>query len=87
VARPLVRLQAIFGVMLLALLVLLGRAAEVQVVQGRSEVGAALISPSTGFNRLVFGERFAPVFPSLGGPGHRRAYRTRGAPRPPWRAE
>ena len=34
-ARPLVRLQAIFGVMLLALLVLLGRAAEVQVVQGR----------------------------------------------------
>ena len=28
------------------------------------EVGAALISPSTGFNRLVFGERFAPVFPS-----------------------
>jgi len=35
VARPLVRLQAIFGVMLLALLVLLGRAAEVQVVQGR----------------------------------------------------
>ena len=33
-ARPLVRLQAIVGVMLLALLVLLGRAAEVQVVQG-----------------------------------------------------
>jgi Domain of unknown function (DUF3943) len=28
------------------------------------ELGAALISPSTGFNRLVFGERFAPVFPS-----------------------
>jgi len=35
VARPLARLQAIFGIMLLALLVLLGRAAEVQVVQGR----------------------------------------------------
>ena len=34
-ARPLARLQAIFGIMLLALLVLLGRAAEVQVVQGR----------------------------------------------------
>jgi len=34
VARPLARLQAIFGIMLLALLVLLGRAAEVQVVQG-----------------------------------------------------
>jgi hypothetical protein len=28
------------------------------------ELGAAVISPSTGFNRLVFGERFAPVFPS-----------------------
>ncbi|TMQ23897.1 MAG: DUF3943 domain-containing protein [Candidatus Rokuibacteriota bacterium] len=28
------------------------------------ELGAALISPSTGFNRLAFGERFAPVFPS-----------------------
>jgi uncharacterized protein DUF3943 len=28
------------------------------------ELGAALISPSTGFNRLVFGERFAAVFPS-----------------------
>ena len=28
------------------------------------ELAAALISPSTGFNRLVFGERFKPVFPS-----------------------
>jgi Domain of unknown function (DUF3943) len=28
------------------------------------ELGAALISPSTAFNRLVFGERFKPVFPS-----------------------
>jgi hypothetical protein len=28
------------------------------------EVGAALLSPSTGFNRLAFGERFRPVFPS-----------------------
>jgi len=28
------------------------------------ELGATAISPSTGFNRLVFGERFAPVFPS-----------------------
>ncbi len=28
------------------------------------ELGAALISPSTGFNRLAFGDRFAPVFPS-----------------------
>jgi len=28
------------------------------------ELGAALISPSTAFNRLLFGERFKPVFPS-----------------------
>lgn len=28
------------------------------------EVGAAAISPSTGFNRLAFGERFKTVFPS-----------------------
>ena len=28
------------------------------------ELGAAVISPSTGFNRLVFGERFRTVFPS-----------------------
>lgn len=28
------------------------------------ELGAAVLSPSTGFNRLVFGERFRPVFPS-----------------------
>jgi hypothetical protein len=28
------------------------------------ELGAALLSPSTGFNRLVFGDRFDPVFPS-----------------------
>jgi hypothetical protein len=27
------------------------------------ELAAALISPSTGFNRLVFGERFKPVLP------------------------
>ena len=41
-ARPLVRLQAIFGVMLLALLVLLGRAAEVQMVQGRRWAALAI---------------------------------------------
>jgi hypothetical protein len=28
------------------------------------ELGAALISPPTGMNRLVWGERFRPVFPS-----------------------
>ncbi len=28
------------------------------------EVGAAALSPPTGFNRLVFGDRFKPVFPS-----------------------
>ena len=28
------------------------------------ELGAALISPPTGFNRLVFGDRFAAIFPS-----------------------
>ena len=28
------------------------------------ELGAAVISPSTGFNRLIFGNRFDPVFPS-----------------------
>jgi hypothetical protein len=28
------------------------------------QLGAAALSPSTGFNRFVFGERFAPVFPS-----------------------
>jgi len=28
------------------------------------ELGAAVISPSTGLNRLLFGERFRPVFPS-----------------------
>ncbi len=28
------------------------------------ELGAAFLSPPTGFNRLVFGERFKPVFPS-----------------------
>jgi uncharacterized protein DUF3943 len=28
------------------------------------ELGAAVLSPATGFNRLVFGERFRPVFPS-----------------------
>ena len=28
------------------------------------ELGAAVISPPTAFNRLVFGERFRPVFPS-----------------------
>jgi Domain of unknown function (DUF3943) len=28
------------------------------------EVGAAVLSPPTGFNRLVFGDRFAAVFPS-----------------------
>lgn len=40
------------------------------LLEGRSspgfwrELGAAAISPSTGFNRLVFGERFKTVFPS-----------------------
>ncbi len=28
------------------------------------ELGAAVISPSMGFNRLTFGDRFKPVFPS-----------------------
>ncbi len=28
------------------------------------ELGAAVISPPTGFNRLIFGDRFAAVFPS-----------------------
>jgi hypothetical protein len=28
------------------------------------ELGAAIISPPTGFNRLTFGNRFKPVFPS-----------------------
>ena len=28
------------------------------------ELGAAMISPPTGFNRLAFGNRFKPVFPS-----------------------
>jgi hypothetical protein len=28
------------------------------------ELGAAVLSPPTGFNRLVFGDRFKPVFPS-----------------------
>src|SRR6185436_20781913 len=28
------------------------------------ELGAAVISPPTAFNRLVFGERFKPIFPS-----------------------
>ena len=28
------------------------------------ELGATVLSPPTGFNRLVFGERFTPVFPS-----------------------
>ncbi|HEY3731723.1 MAG TPA: DUF3943 domain-containing protein [Steroidobacteraceae bacterium] len=28
------------------------------------ELGAAIISPPTGFNRLVYGDRFTPVFPS-----------------------
>ena len=28
------------------------------------ELGAAIISPPTGVNRLLFGERFRPVFPS-----------------------
>src|SRR6185437_2290994 len=28
------------------------------------ELGAAVISPGTGFNRLVYGKRFAPVFRS-----------------------
>ena len=28
------------------------------------EVGAAVVSPSTGFNRLAFGDRFKTVFPS-----------------------
>jgi hypothetical protein len=28
------------------------------------EIGAAMISPPTGFNRFAFGERFKPIFPS-----------------------
>jgi len=28
------------------------------------ELGAAIISPPTGFNRLMFGDRFKAVFPS-----------------------
>ena len=28
------------------------------------ELGAAVLSPSTGFNRHVFGDRFKPIFPS-----------------------
>lgn len=28
------------------------------------ELGAAVLSPPTGFNRLIFGDRFKPVFPS-----------------------
>ena len=32
---------------------------------GISALGAAAISPATGFNRLVFGERFDPIYPSL----------------------
>jgi len=28
------------------------------------EIGAAAISPATGFNRLAFGDRFRPIFPS-----------------------
>lgn len=28
------------------------------------ELGAAIISPSTAFNRLAFGDRFKPIFPS-----------------------
>ena len=28
------------------------------------ELGAAALSPSTGFNRLVYGKRFDPIFPS-----------------------
>jgi Domain of unknown function (DUF3943) len=29
------------------------------------ELGAAIISPPTGFNRLAWGKRFAPIFPSF----------------------
>lgn len=36
------------------------------------EVAAAVISPSTGFNRLAFGERFDPVFSSRGAAYHSR---------------
>ncbi len=36
------------------------------------EMGAAAISPSTGFNRLAFGERFTPVFSSRGAPYYGR---------------
>jgi len=28
------------------------------------ELGAAVLSPPTGFNRIVFGDRFKPIFPS-----------------------
>jgi len=36
------------------------------------EVGAALVSPATGFNRLAFGDRFSTVFP-----GHDPVYYSR----------
>lgn len=36
------------------------------------EIGAALVSPATGFNRLAFGERFKEVFP-----GHDPVYYSR----------
>ncbi|MCK9381381.1 MAG: DUF3943 domain-containing protein [Sulfuritalea sp.] len=36
------------------------------------EVAAAVISPSTGFNRLAFGERYDPIFSSRGAAYHSR---------------
>ncbi|HEY5513262.1 MAG TPA: DUF3943 domain-containing protein [Geomonas sp.] len=35
------------------------------------EAGAAILSPPTAFNRLAFGDRFKPVFPSQDPPGNR----------------
>jgi hypothetical protein len=36
------------------------------------EIGAAVISPSTGFNRLAYGDRFDPIFSSRGAPYYSR---------------
>jgi hypothetical protein len=36
------------------------------------EVGAAAISPSTGFNRLAYGDKIAPIFSSRGAPYYSR---------------
>ena len=43
------------------------------------ELGAAVISPPTGFNRLVFGDRFDAVFPSRHPPFYTGAYSSAGS--------